>query len=78
MRLEPASRCIRHFVIERRVALMTRHYLLAADTPTVLDADDRKLRLLTGSDPLERFDARRVEPFSEEDAITAMFARPAA
>ncbi len=76
--VEPASRCVRHFVIERRVALMTRHYLLAANTPTALEADDRKLRVLAGSSALERFDARQVEPFSEEDAITAMFAHPAA
>lgn len=76
--VEPASRCVRHFVVERRVALMTRHYLLAADTPTVLEADVRKLRVLAGSSALERFDARQVEHFSEEDAITAMFARPAA
>jgi hypothetical protein len=76
--LEPASRRIRYYVVERRVALLPRRYLLAADTPAVLEADDHKLRILISVDDLERFDARQVEPFSDEDAITAMFAQPAA
>jgi uncharacterized protein YrrD len=75
--LEPASRRVRYFVVERRVALMHRRYVLAADTPAVLEAD-QTLRILANVDELERFDARTVEHFSEEDAITAMFAQPAA
>jgi hypothetical protein len=76
--VEPASRRVRYFVVERRVALLHRRYVLAADTPAVLEADDQKLRTLSNVDDLERFDARRVERFSEEDAITAMFSQPAA
>lgn len=76
--VEPASRRIRYFVVERRVALLPRRYKLAADTPAVLEAGDQKLRILSEVDDLERFDARQVEPFSEEDAITAMFSHPAA
>lgn len=76
--VEPASRRVRYFVVERRVALLPRRYVLAADTPAVLEADDQKLRILSDVDDLERFDARRVERFSEEDAITAMFSHPAA
>jgi len=76
--VEPASRRVRYFVVERRVALLPRRYMLAADTPAVLEAEDQKLRILSNIDDLERFDARRVERFSEEDAITAMFAHPAA
>jgi hypothetical protein len=76
--VEPASRRVRYFVVERRVALLPRRYVLAADTPAVLEADDQKLRILSDVDDLERFDARQVEPFSEEDAITAMFSHPAA
>jgi len=76
--VEPASRRIRYFVVERRGALLPRRYMLAADTPAVLEAGDRKLRILSLVDDLERFDARLVERFSEEDAITAMFAHPAA
>jgi len=76
--VEPASRRVRYFVVERRVALLPRRYVLAADTPAVLEADDQKLRILSDVDDLERFDARQVERFSEEDAITAMFSHPAA
>jgi hypothetical protein len=76
--VEPASRRVRYFVVERRVALLHRRYMLAADTPAVLEADDQKLRILSNVDDLERFDARRIERFSEEDAITAMFSQPAA
>lgn len=76
--VEPASRRVRYFVVERRVALLPRRYVLAADTPAVLEADDQKLRILSNVDDLERFDARQVERFSEEDAITAMFSHPAA
>ena len=76
--VEPASRRVRYFVVERRFALLPRRYMLAADTPAVLEAEDQKLRILSNIDDLERFDARRVERFSEEDAITAMFAHPAA
>jgi hypothetical protein len=76
--VEPASRRVRYFVVERKVALFPRRYVLAADTPAVLEADDQKLRILSNVDDLERFDARQVERFSEEDAITAMFSHPAA
>lgn len=75
--VEPASRRVRYFVIERRVALLPRRYTLPADTPAVLDAGDRKLRVFATEEDLERFDTR-IERFSEEDAITAMFALPAA
>ena len=76
--VEPASRRVRYFVVDRRVALLPRRYMLAADTPAVLEAEDQKLRILSNIDDLERFDARQVERFSEEDAITAMFSQPAA
>ena len=79
--LEPSSRRIRYFVVDRRTMLLGRRYLLAADTPAVLSAGepgDRNLRLMGSTDDLERFDARLVQPFSDEDAITAIFARPAA
>jgi len=76
--VEPASRRVRYFVVDRRVALLQRRYMLAADTPAVLEAEDQKLRILSHVDDLERFDARQVERFSEEDAITAMFSQPAA
>ena len=76
--VEPATRRIRYFVVERRTALVPRRYVLAADMPAVLEAYDGKLRILATEDDLERFDARTIERFSEEDAITAMFSQPAA
>ncbi|MBW8868699.1 MAG: hypothetical protein JF610_15470 [Acidobacteria bacterium] len=62
----------------KRGGLVPRRYLLAADTPAVLEANDRQLRILSNVDDLERFEAQPVAPFSEEDAVTAMFAHPAA
>jgi hypothetical protein len=76
--VEPATRRIRYFVVERRTALVPRRYILAADMPAVLEAYDGKLRILATEDDLERFDARKIERYSEEDAITAMFSQPAA
>jgi hypothetical protein len=76
--VEPASRRVRYFVVERRVALVPRRYVLAADTPAVLEAEDQTLRVHANIDDLERFDTSKVERFSEEDAITAMFSQPAA
>ena len=76
--VEPASRRVRYFIVQRPHALRARRYLFPAETPTVLDLQDQKLRALEDADRLERFDARGVEPYSEEDAITAMFATPAA
>jgi hypothetical protein len=78
MLVEPATRRVRYFVIQRSGVLQRRRYLLPADSSPVLRADDRKLCVLANADDLERFDARLVERFSDEDAITAIFASPAA
>ena len=76
--VEPSTRRVQYFVIERRSALRPRRYLLPVDSLPVLSACDRKLVVQAKADDLQRFDGRLVEPFSDEDAITAMFARPAA
>jgi hypothetical protein len=76
--VEPASRRVQYFVIERRSVLRPRRYLLPVDSLPVLSADNRKLVVHARADDLQRFDGRLVEPFSDEDAITAMFSRPAA
>ena len=76
--VDPATRRLRYFVIERSGVLKRRRYLLPVDSSPVLRADDRKLCVLADVDDLERFDARLVEPFSDEDALTAIFASPAA
>ncbi|MCA1651757.1 MAG: PRC-barrel domain-containing protein, partial [Acidobacteria bacterium] len=77
--LEPASRRVRYFVVEEPRALRSRRrYLLAADTPAVLDATDCKLRVDASAGDLKRFDSRSVRTASDEDLVTAMFATPAA
>ena len=76
--VEPASRRVQYFVIERRTTLRPRRYLLPVDSLPVLCAGDCKLVVAAKVDDLQRFDLRLVEPFSDEDAIVAMFARPAA
>ncbi len=76
--VEPASRCIRYFVVERPNLLRRRRYLLAGDTPASIEAGDLKLRVMANEADLERFDSRSVQPFTDEDLITAMFASPAA
>jgi xanthine/CO dehydrogenase XdhC/CoxF family maturation factor len=76
--VEPSARRVRYYVVERRSMLMPRRYLLAADTPAVIDSDGGKVHVLATAEDLEHFDVRGVERFSDEDAITAMFARPAA
>jgi hypothetical protein len=76
--VEPATRRVEYFVVERRSALLSRQYLLPADTLPVLSAGERKVVVAARPDDLQRFDRKLVEQFSDEDAITAMFARPAA
>lgn len=78
MLVEPATRRVRYFVIARNSMLKQRRYLLPADSLPVLRAGDRKLCVLARADDLERFDSRQVERFSDEDAITAIFACAAA
>jgi hypothetical protein len=72
--VDPLSRRVRFFVVERKSALRRRRYLLPADTLATLD--ERMLRVEAHAEDLERFDARTVPPFSEEDLITTMFAQP--
>lgn len=77
--LEPASRRVRYFVVEEPAALLSRRrYLLAADTPAVLDTTDSKLRVDANAGDLERFDSRSFRTVSDEDLVTAMFATPTA
>ena len=73
--LEPATRRVRYFVVERPALLTARRYLLDANTPATLDTADRMLRVDAHEDDLERFDARSVMPFSDADLLAAMFAR---
>jgi uncharacterized protein YrrD len=74
--VDPASRRLRYFVVERASALRRRRYLLAADTLATLD--EKTLRVDAHASDLERFDPRTVPAFSDDDTIAAMFAPPAA
>jgi len=74
--VEPASRRIRYFVVERPSVYRSRRYLLAADTLATLD--EKTLRVQAHAADLERFDARTVQPLSDLDLVTAMFASPTA
>lgn len=76
--VEPATRRVEYFVVERRTSLLSRKYLLPADTLPVLSAGDGKVVVEARPEDLQRFDRKLVERFSDDDAITAMFARPAA
>jgi uncharacterized protein YrrD len=76
--VEPASRRIRFFVVERSGMLRRRYYLLAADVPASIEVGDRTLRVMAHEEDLELFDSGSVRNFSDEDAISAMFASPAA
>jgi len=76
--VEPASRRVRYFVVERPKMLGRRRYLLAADTPASIEAGGGKLRVMAHAEDLERFDSRSVQNFSDEDLISAMFGHPAA
>ena len=76
--VEPATRRVEFFVVERRNALLSKKYLLPADTLPVLSAGDRRVVVTARPDDLQRFDRKLIERFSDDDAITAMFAKPAA
>jgi uncharacterized protein YrrD len=54
--VDPGSRRVRYFVVERGT-LRQRRYLLAADNPAVLEVVDRKLRVDAQPEDLERFSA---------------------
>ena len=78
MVVEPGVRRTRFLVVERGGWLRSRRYLLDAETPAILDAGGRTLRVEADEDDLERFDARDVPEFSDDDLIQALFSGPAA
>lgn len=73
--IEPATRRVRYFVVDSDTPQHTR-FVLPADAPVVLDLRGRKLTVESGaglellSDP--------VQPFSDEDVMTALFRSSAA
>ena len=78
--LDPAQRRLRFLVVQAPGLLRKRRYLLPVDAAPHVEGKDMILRVEANAGEMapERFDARAVRPFSDEDAVTAMFAPRAA
>jgi hypothetical protein len=78
--LDPVRRRLCYFVVKSPAMLLKRRYLVPADAPAIFEPESKLLRLEAQSNELEReaFEAAAVQPFSDEDVITAMFSRSAA
>jgi hypothetical protein len=76
--IEPATRRVRYFVVDtvRRRHDAHERCVLAADSPVVLDLSERTLRVggVIDMEPL----MDQVQPFSDEDVLTALFRGSAA
>ena len=73
--IEPSTRRVRYFVVDADTPRHDR-YVLPADTPMVLDLHGRKLTVGVGVD-MERL-SDPLQPFSDEDVMTALFRSSAA
>lgn len=73
--IDPVTRKLRYFVVEVARLFNRRRYLVPADSPAVVIPEDRALRVEVPSDSIERqrFDARSVPRFSDDDLLTALF-----
>lgn len=78
--LNPSQRRVCFLVVQSPGLLRKRRYLLPVDAAPHVEAKDMILRVeaQAGEVNPERFDVGAVRPFSEEDAVTAMFATRAA
>ena len=78
--LDPAQRRLCFLVVQTPGLLRKRRYLLPVDAAPHVEGRDMILRVEAQAAEVahERFDARAVRPFSEEDVVTAMFAPRAA
>jgi hypothetical protein len=74
--IDPGTRQLRYFVVERPRLFNRRRYLVPADAPAVVVRDDRSVRVEVPLENVERerFDSRAVPRFSDDDLLTAMFA----
>jgi PRC-barrel domain len=74
--INPRTRQLKYFVVHRERMLNRRRYLVSAEMPAVVLPEDRGLRVDVPSDSVERqrFDARAVSRFSDDDLLTALFA----
>lgn len=78
--LDPAQRRVCFFVVQSPGLFRQRRYLVPVDAAPHVEGREMILRVEAHSAEVapERFDARAVRPFSDEDAVTAMFATHAA
>ena len=76
--IEPSTRRVRYFVVDTVHAARHEHErcVLTADSPVVLDMTGRMLRV-GGSVDMEPL-PDPVQPFSDEDVMTALFRSSAA
>lgn len=78
--INPAERRVVYFVVQMSGMLRTHRFLVPVEAVLCIEAD-RTLTLGVRREELsgcEEFDNRKVREFSDDDAVTAMFARPAA
>jgi hypothetical protein len=76
--IDPLARRVRYFVL--RLADQPIHWLLGAETPLRIEAEPRLgwIESSRADLDLEPYEPDEAPPFTAEDAVTAMFARPAA
>jgi len=77
--VDPAERAARYLVVKSRRALRAKHYLLPL-APATVDAANKALHVDVQPDDLDELDdspAKAFAPFSDEDLITALFAKRA-
>jgi PRC-barrel domain protein len=78
--IDPAERRVRYLVVDEARFLRHHHYLLPL-APTQVDVEHHALRVDLDRDELDEvdeFDADTFPPFSDDDLIASLFARPSA
>ena len=75
--IDPGERRVRYFVIKSGGWFRSRRYVISADCPAKVERDGNTLRVDVASSDIVDLDEFEcpIRPFSEEDAVEAMFAR---
>ena len=77
--VDPAERAARYLVVKSRRAFRSKHYLLPL-APAIIDAENRALHVDVQPDDFDELNdapAKTFAPFSDDDLITALFAKRA-
>ena len=74
--INPVTRQLKYFVVNRERMSNRRRYLVSAEMPAVVLPEDRALRVDVPCDSIERqrFDERAVSRFTDDDLLAALFA----